>query len=298
MRRKPWAFAITNRLSRAPRRQRQRFRRVDARARSRRNRCCGRSARRAAGTIRASSPRGIAAAATSGMYRLIDFRRDKDGVPADGRFDPVRSESQRPDRLAALRRRREALHLGPGRTEGRRSAGERTGCAADGGQLPAAEEDSAWALRSTASRCCRARCAACAAVPVPARRWWPARPTGRRSRLPSGEIRRVPAACRATIGKVGNSGSHEHRFGKAGRKRWLGRRPHVRGTAMNPIDHPHGGGEGRTKGGRHPVSPTGKPAKGGATRKKRKPSNKAIVRRRRSRRYGQLKLPGSKRREW
>jgi large subunit ribosomal protein L2 len=79
-------------------------------------------------------------------------------------------------------------------------------------------------------------------------------------------------------------------LGKAGRKRWLGRRPHVRGTAMNPIDHPHGGGEGRTKGGRHPVSPTGKNAKGGGTRKHRKPSNSSIVRRRKSRRYGQLKL--------
>ncbi|MCA9187993.1 MAG: 50S ribosomal protein L2 [Pirellulaceae bacterium] len=107
--------------------------------------------------------------------------------------------------------------------------------------------------------------------------------------LPSGEIRRVPATCRATIGKVGNSDHSSVRLGKAGRKRWLGRRPHVRGTAMNPIDHPHGGGEGRTKGGRHPVSPTGKSAKGGSTRKRRKPSNSAIVRRRRSRRYGQLK---------
>jgi len=110
--------------------------------------------------------------------------------------------------------------------------------------------------------------------------------------LPSGEIRRIPASCRATIGKVGNPDHMSIRLGKAGRKRWLGRRPHVRGTAMNPIDHPHGGGEGRTKGGRHPVSPTGKSAKGGATRKKRKPSNTAIVRRRWSRRYGQLKLPG------
>jgi large subunit ribosomal protein L2 len=109
--------------------------------------------------------------------------------------------------------------------------------------------------------------------------------------LPSGEIRRVPSKCRATVGKVGNSDHMAVRLGKAGRKRWLGRRPHVRGTAMNPIDHPHGGGEGRTKGGRHPVSPTGKPAKGGATRKRRKPSNAAIVRRRRSRRYGQLRLP-------
>ena len=108
--------------------------------------------------------------------------------------------------------------------------------------------------------------------------------------LPSGEIRRVPAACRATIGTLGNADHMNIVLGKAGRKRWLGRRPHVRGTAMNPIDHPHGGGEGRTKGGRHPVSPTGKLAKGGSTRKRRKPSNKAIVRRRRSRRYGQLKI--------
>jgi len=109
--------------------------------------------------------------------------------------------------------------------------------------------------------------------------------------LPSGEIRRVPAACRATIGKVGNGDHMAIVLGKAGRSRWLGRRPHVRGTCMNPVDHPHGGGEGRTKGGRHPVSPTGVPAKGGRTRKRKKASNSAIVRRRRSRRYGQLKLP-------
>jgi len=108
--------------------------------------------------------------------------------------------------------------------------------------------------------------------------------------LPSGEIRRVPAKCRATIGKIGNADHMSVSLGKAGRKRWLGRRPHVRGTAMNPVDHPHGGGEGRTKGGRHPVSPTGKPTKGGATRKRRKPSNRAIVRRRRSKRYGLLTL--------
>jgi len=107
--------------------------------------------------------------------------------------------------------------------------------------------------------------------------------------LPSGEIRRIPSACRATIGSVGNSDHMGIVLGKAGRKRWLGRRPHVRGTAMNPVDHPHGGGEGRTKGGRHPVSPTGKPAKGGSTRQRRKPSNASIVRRRRSKRYGQLK---------
>ena len=108
--------------------------------------------------------------------------------------------------------------------------------------------------------------------------------------LPSGEIRRVPATCRATIGKVGHSEHGAVVLGKAGRSRWLGRRPHVRGTAMNPVDHPHGGGEGRTKGGRHPVSPSGVPAKGGRTRQKAKASNASIVRRRKSKRYGQLKV--------
>ncbi len=108
--------------------------------------------------------------------------------------------------------------------------------------------------------------------------------------LPSGEIRRVPSSCRATVGAVGNGDHNSIVLGKAGRSRWLGRRPHVRGTAMNPVDHPHGGGEGRTKGGRHPVSPEGKPAKGGRTRQKSKSTNSAIVRRRRSRRYGQLKI--------
>ncbi len=108
--------------------------------------------------------------------------------------------------------------------------------------------------------------------------------------LPSGEIRRIPGACRATVGVIGNADHMNIVYGKAGRKRWLGRRPHVRGTTMNPVDHPHGGGEGRTKGGRHPVSPTGKLAKGGRTRNRKKTSNAAIVRRRRSKRYGQLKV--------
>jgi large subunit ribosomal protein L2 len=89
---------------------------------------------------------------------------------------------------------------------------------------------------------------------------------------------------------VGNPDHMNIRLGKAGRKRWLGRRPHVRGVAMNPVDHPMGGGEGRTSGGRHPCSPTGKLAKGGKTRRRRKPSNSAIIRRRRSVRYGQLKI--------
>ena len=101
--------------------------------------------------------------------------------------------------------------------------------------------------------------------------------------LPSGEIRRVSVECRATIGQVGNL-DHQHvSLGKAGRNRWKGRRPHVRGTAQNPVSHPMGGGEGRSGGGRHPCSPTGKLSKGGRTRQRQKPSNAFILRRRKGR---------------
>ena len=99
-------------------------------------------------------------------------------------------------------------------------------------------------------------------------------------KLPSGETRMVLDSCLATIGIVGNKTHENIKIGKAGRSRWLGKRPKVRGVAMNPVDHPHGGGEGRTSGGRHPVSPWGTPAKGYKTRKKNKQSNKYIVSRR------------------
>jgi large subunit ribosomal protein L2 len=98
-------------------------------------------------------------------------------------------------------------------------------------------------------------------------------------RLPSGEVRLVHRRCCATIGEMGNSTHENVIIGKAGKSRWLGRRPHVRGVAMNPFDHPHGGGEGRTSGGRHPCTPWGKPTKGYKTRKKQ-PSDAFIVRRR------------------
>jgi len=98
-------------------------------------------------------------------------------------------------------------------------------------------------------------------------------------RLPSSEIRKIHLDCRATIGQVGNLDHQNISVGKAGRTRWLGIRPHVRGTAMNPIDHPHGGGEGRSKGGRHPVSPEGIPTKGYKTRKNKR-TQSFIVRRR------------------
>ncbi len=99
-------------------------------------------------------------------------------------------------------------------------------------------------------------------------------------KLPSGEMRMVSEKCFATIGTVGNKSHENIKIGKAGRSRWMGRRPKVRGVAMNPVDHPHGGGEGKTSGGRHPVSPWGTPAKGYKTRKKNKASNRYIVKRR------------------
>ncbi len=98
-------------------------------------------------------------------------------------------------------------------------------------------------------------------------------------KLPSGEVRLIRLDCRATIGQVGNLEHGSIQIGKAGRSRWQGRRPRVRGVAMNPVDHPHGGGEGKSSGGRHPVSPWGQPTKGHKTRKK-KDSDKYIVKRR------------------
>jgi len=108
--------------------------------------------------------------------------------------------------------------------------------------------------------------------------------------MPSGEMRQIRGECRATVGQLGNT-DHQHvRAGKAGRTRHLGRRPHNRGTSMNPVAHPMGGGEGRRAGGRHPCSPWGKSAKGGGTRAPNKSSNRRILRRRRSVRYGRLAI--------
>ena len=98
-------------------------------------------------------------------------------------------------------------------------------------------------------------------------------------RMPSGEVRMVDVRCRATVGEVGNAEQSNINWGKAGRMRWKGKRPTVRGVAMNPVDHPHGGGEGKTSGGRHPVSPWGKPE--GRTRG-HKESDRMIVRRRKA----------------
>ena len=222
-------------------------------------------------------------------YRVIDFLRKKDGVPAlvaSIQYDPNRSA-----RVALLHYvdgdkryivAPEGLEVGAEVQSGPDAPPTVGNC------MPLKSVPLGMAVHNIeiqpgrgAAMC---RSAGASATLVARKAGWA------QLNLPSGEVRRIPSECRATIGKVGNSDHMGIRLGKAGRKRWLGRRPHVRGTAMNPVDHPHGGGEGRTKGGRHPVSPTGVPAKGGATRKRRKPSNAAIVRRRRSKRYGQLKL--------
>jgi len=224
------------------------------------------------------------------QYRVIDFKRDKDGVPAvvhSIQYDPNRSA-----RIALLHYvdGEKRFILAPdGLKEGDRVESGPEVAPAPGNCLPLSKVPPGTSIHNVEVRPGRGG-ALCRAAGVSAT--LAARDAGwAQINLPSGEIRRVPAACRATIGTVSNADHMGIVLGKAGRKRWLGRRPHVRGTAMNPIDHPHGGGEGRTKGGRHPVTPTGKPTKGGSTRKKHKASNKAIVRRRRSKRYGQLKTP-------
>lgn len=222
-------------------------------------------------------------------YRLIDFKRTKDGVPAvveSIQYDPNRSA-----RIALLvyADGEKRYILAPdGLKQGARIENGVEAPPVVGNCLPMSRIPVGVTIHAIemlpgrGARLCRS--AGTGAVLMAREGDWA------QISLPSGEIRRLPILCRATIGQIGNSDHMNVVLGKAGRSRWLGRRPHVRGTAMNPIDHPHGGGEGRTKGGRHPVSPTGVPAKGGFTRKRRKPSNSAIVRRRRSRRYGQIKI--------
>lgn len=222
-------------------------------------------------------------------YRLIDFKRDKDGVPA--RVASVQYDPNRSARIALLHyvdgEKRyilapQGIEVGAAIQSGPEAPPNIGNC------LPLANIPLGLTIHNVEMRPGRGgqicRSAGTSAVLAARDANWA------QITLPSGEIRRVPATCRATIGAIGNADHMNLTLGKAGRKRWMGWRPHVRGTAMNPIDHPHGGGEGRTKGGRHPVSPTGKSAKGGGTRKRRKPSNSAIVRRRRSRRYGVIKI--------
>ena len=223
------------------------------------------------------------------QYRLIDFRRNKDGIPA--KVDSIQYDPNRTANIALLvyADGEKRYILAPnGLKQGAKVISGVGAPPEVGNCIPLTNMPLATVIHNIELQPGRGGCMCRSAgtyATLMARDGDWAQIT-----LPSGEIRRIPSACRAVVGVVGNLDHMNIVIGKAGRKRWMGRRPHVRGTAMNPIDHPHGGGEGRTKGGRNPVTPQGKPTKGGSTRKRHKASNKAIIRRRKSRRYGQLKL--------
>ena len=213
-------------------------------------------------------------------YRVIDFRRDKDGVPA--KVAAVEYDPNRNARIALLHYvdGEKRYILAP--------AGVSVGDQLQSGHGAEIRSGNAMALRyipvgtvvhnvelkpGAGGKMGRG---AGAAIQLVAKEGLFAT-----LRLPSSEMRRVPIDCCATIGSVGNAEASLIKQGKAGRNRWRGKRPHVRGVAMNPVDHPLGGGEGKSSGGRHPVSPWGKPE--GRTRSKTKKSDEMIVRRRRSR---------------
>ena len=213
-------------------------------------------------------------------YRVIDFRRhDKDGIPA--KVAEIEYDPNRTARIALL-------HYADGEKRyilcpARLKQGDRIeqGPGADikpGNSLPLKNIPLGTTVHAVELRPgggAKIARSAGASVQLVAKE-------GRfaQLRMPSGEIRNVDARCRATVGEVGNAEQSNIDLGKAGRARWLGRRPKGRGVVMNPVDHPHGGGEGRTSGGRHPVSPWGKPE--GRTRKKNKASDQYIVRRRKT----------------
>jgi large subunit ribosomal protein L2 len=213
------------------------------------------------------------------MYRIIDFKRRKDDVAAQVisiEYDPNRSS-----RIALLQYADgvKTYILAP---EGLK-AGDSVQSGEDveprvGNTMPLRKIPLGMTIHNVELQPGRggqlARSAGCSATLTAREGKWA------QITLPSGEVRRVSSEGRATIGAIGNADHMNVSLGKAGRKRWLGRKPHNRGTSMNPVSHPMGGGEGRTAGGRHPCSPTGVLAKGGKTRKKRKPSNSAIIRRR------------------
>lgn len=223
------------------------------------------------------------------MYRLIDFKRVKDGMPASVisiEYDPNRSARiallQYTDGVKTYILAPEGLKAGDTVESGETIEPKVGNC------LPLEKIPTGTTIHNIemqpghGGQMCRS--AGTSGV-INAREGAWAQIT-----LPSGEVRRVSSKCRATIGMIGNGEHSSITIGKAGRTRWKGIRPTVRGSAMNPVAHAMGGGEGRRNGGRHPSSANGKLSKGGRTRKRRKPSTSAIVRRRKSRRYGQLKL--------
>ncbi|MFM7317448.1 MAG: 50S ribosomal protein L2 [bacterium] len=224
------------------------------------------------------------------MYRLVDFKRvDFDGV--SGTVTHIEYDPNRTARIALVQYENgkksyilapEGLAAGSVISSGPNAEPKVGNC------LPLSKIPTGMQIHNiemepgTGGKLCRS--AGCAAILTAREGAWA------QITLPSGEVRRVSSACRATIGILGNADHMNIKIGKAGRARKMGLRPHVRGVAMNPHDHPMGGGEGRTSGGRHPCSKTGVLAKGGRTRRRRKPSDAMIVKRRRSVRYGQLKI--------
>lgn len=211
-------------------------------------------------------------------YRVIDFKRDKEGVPAK-----VAAIEYDPNRSARIAR----LHYADGE---KRYILQPTGL-----------EVGATVVSSSTADILPGNCLPIESIPLgtiihnvelkPGKGGQMARSAGAsvqlvakegayaHVKLPSGEVRKVHRNCRATIGQVGNLDHENITYGKAGRKRWLGRRPHNRGVSMNPVDHPHGGGEGRTAGGRHPSTPWGVPTKGYKTRNNKR-TDRFIIRRR------------------
>jgi len=213
-------------------------------------------------------------------YRIVDFRREKDGVPA--KVAAIEYDPNRNARIALLHyldgEKRyiicpEGLAVGDMLQSGQGSE-IRPGNALPLRYIPVGTTVHNVELKPGAGG--RVGRGAGAAVQLVAKECQFAT-----LRLPSTEMRRVLIDCRATVGSVGNAEASLVKIGKAGRNRWKGRRPHTRGVAMNPVDHPLGGGEGKSSGGRHPVSPWGKPE--GRTRRKGKKSDELIIRRRRTR---------------
>lgn len=212
-------------------------------------------------------------------YRRIDFKRDKTGVP--GRVAALEYDPNRSARIALVHYRdgEKRYILAPqGLAVGQEVVAGPGSEIRTGNALPLSEVPLGTTVHNVELQPGRggqlARSAG-SGVQLMAREGAFAT-----LRLPSGETRLVPVAAQATIGQVGNLDHENIRVGKAGKSRWLGVRPSVRGVAMNPVDHPLGGGEGKSSGGRHPVTPWGKPTKGYKTRKKRKTSSKYILRRR------------------
>lgn len=211
-------------------------------------------------------------------YRIIDFKRDKDGVPA--RVERIEYDPNRSARIGLL------LYADGERRYVIAAKGVESGTELMSGPNAPIKAGNCLALRSipvgTVVHCVEmkpgkgAQIARSAGTSVQLVAREGAMAT---LRLRSGELRRVPVECRATVGEVGNSEHGLRSLGKAGASRWRGVRPTVRGVAMNPVDHPHGGGEGRTSGGRHPVSPWGQSTKGHKTRQNKR-TDKFIVRRR------------------